>query len=64
MSHKSKIKKNYKVLIKSRFYFELPLQERLDFLKNNVRKPWFFREAGALKKDSMSLGSSSFHPLK
>ncbi len=38
MTHKLKIQKIIRILITSRFYFYLPLRERLDFLKNIARK--------------------------
>ena len=45
MSHKPKIKKIILMLVTSKFYFDLPLPERLNFVKNIVRK-----HSGFLKK--------------
>ena len=50
MSHKPKIKKIIRMLIKNRFYFDLPLQERHDFLNDLVRKhPTFLRKSVSLR---------------
>jgi len=58
MSHKPKIKKIIWMLIKSRFYFDLPLQERHDFLKNIVRKhSTFLRKSVSLRGIGMVLRS-------
>ena len=38
MRHRPKIQNMIRVLIKSRFYFDLPLRERHDFLNDLVRK--------------------------
>jgi hypothetical protein len=39
MRYKRKIKNIIRTLIKSRFYFDLSLRERLDFIKEIVRNP-------------------------
>jgi hypothetical protein len=51
MKHKPKIQNIVHILIKSRFYFDLTLRERLDFIQDilrkhpsSIRRPMFFRE--------------------
>jgi hypothetical protein len=51
MKHKPKIQNIVRTLIKSRFYFDLSLRERLDFIKEivqnpsvSLRRPIFLRE--------------------
>ena len=38
MRHTPKIQNIVRTLIKSRFYFDLPLRERLDFIKDMLRR--------------------------
>ncbi|MBP1733958.1 MAG: hypothetical protein H6Q53_245 [Deltaproteobacteria bacterium] len=38
MKHKPKIQNIIRILIRNRFYFELPLLERHDFVKDIMRK--------------------------
>jgi hypothetical protein len=53
MKHKPKIQNIIRMLIKNRFYFDLSLRERLDFIQDilrkypsSIRRPMSFREKG------------------